>query len=300
MARLLQAQSGDPAEQDRLGQIIAAQDPKTRKKQQELAEYEYRRLVDAATDPRDPMSTGEFKRVYDSFKLRHAASNLPMPEIDQYYKKKVEEKDSTAARVNAANAIAKQYGVDSDAIGPLISIDPRTGELDAESIDRAYERAEKLSNPMVDSKARSFAKDQLNAVEAQMELMKQNPDLFADPKDVEPRIRPYDSYMPFDEPDPETVKKYDTVRAEYDELVAKRNDLLGQLAGGLRQAPLPTPEPKPLPKYTQAAPYEVQATTEAERKLEIAAFIKAVKSSSTDQWVRHPLTKKVILIPASK
>lgn len=320
MARLMQAQSGDPDERKRLSQIIAAQDPEVRKRQQEASEYSYRKLVDAATDPRNPMSTGEFNAAWKDWQVKNAASNLPMPEISQYYKKKVEEKDSTAAIVNTANQIGQTYGVDPEAVKSIIQIDPKTGEVDGESVERAYQRAEKIRNPMMDTSSRSQAKDALNAVEAQMELMKQDPVLFKDPKAPLPLDRPYDSYVPFDAPSEEQVQAYDTKRSAYDELAARRNEILKQLAGSVSQTATqaqPQPQPQAQPElgshvrfidmnYTSDTPFVVNSEDLMEQKAAVERFIAAAKESGKDQYIQHPTLKnlngspKILKIPASK
>jgi len=324
MARLMQAQSGDPDERERLGQIIAAQDPEVRKKQQEASEYSYRKLVDAATDPRNPMSTGEFNAAYKDWQVKNAGSNLPMPEISQYYKKKVEEKDSTAAIVNTANQIGRTYGVDPEAVKGIIQLDPKTGEVDGESVERAYQRAEKIRNPMMDTASRSQAKDALNAVQAQMELMKQDPILFENPKATKILGRPEDTWRTF-APTEEQLKTYDTKRSSYDELAAREQELLKQLAGSVTQTATPPPaaggttEPPPpeQPKlgphvrfidmnYTSETPFVIDSGNQEEQKAAVKRFIAAAKESGKDQYIQHPTLKnlngspKILKIPASK
>ena len=324
LARMMQAQSGDPDERKRLGQIIAAQDPEVRKKQQEASEYSYRKLVDAATDPRNPMSTGEFNAAYKDWQVKNAGSNLPMPEISQYYKKKVEEKDSTAAIVNTANQIGQTYGVDLGAIQSIIQIDPKTGEVDGESVERAYQRAEKIRNPMMDTQSRSQAKDALNAVEAQMELMKQDTALFSSPDDVSPLDRPTNSAWFPGGPSEADMTAYDTKRTAYDEMAAKRNEILKQLAGSVSQTATQAPpqappqaQPQAQPElgshvrfiemnYTSDKPFLVDSEDPAEQKAAVKRFIAAAKESGKDQYIQHPTLKnasgspKVIKIPGSK
>jgi len=208
--------------------------------------------------------------------------------------------------VNTANQIGQTYGVDPGAIQSIIQIDPKTGEVDGESVERAYQRAEKIRNPMLDTASRSQAKDALNAVQAQLELMQQDTVLFEDPKATKPLDRPVDTWRTW-APTEEQLKTYDTKRGAYNELKAREMELLQQLAGSVSQTatqdtPQAQPQAQPQPQemnFTQDAPFEAKSKVSSEIAAELKAFLEAAKGSKVDQYFVHPVTKKILKVPAS-
>lgn len=201
-----------------LANIVASQDADERRRQQAAVDLQYRKLVEAAADPRNPLSTQELAQGFSQLQLSSYASILPNPIS---FRKVEEETDNPQLDLtNTASAFSERFGVSQDYASSLLGLDPKSKKLTPE---HKLKVAEFLANQSTASPTQQRAvSNSLRRVDKDISELKKNTVLF----DNDGNVKPPPQASLFSNED-EAKTEYNEALAKLDELTREREDLVG-------------------------------------------------------------------------
>ena len=219
-----------------------------RKRQQQLSDFQWKALVTAGADPRNPMSVAEFDQAAAEIQRNALAGSLPNP---NQLRKRNEEADDPALDVtNTAKAWAEQFGLPEEQIGSFFG-QPANGKFYTQAEKKsAFDMARQAADQDPSTGKVSAVARQLSRVDKQIEDFRKRSVRLFDDNGVQ-KDRPGDGFL-FGA-DPEEQRLYDEEVKKLEALTAQQTlyaDQLQRYAGAdvaLADTSLVTPPPTGLP-----------------------------------------------------
>jgi len=296
--RLLQEPGISDARRQRLENIANVEDADSRKRQQEVNDFQLKKIIEQRVNNDDPLTAGEMEQAFQQAQQQSFAISMASP---GRLREKMEEKSNAQLDiVNTARDWAAEFGVDEASLASALGVEADTGQLDPAIKYKIYTdlRKERADRGKTNPAHQTAVKNSLSRVNKRIGELEQSPELFSSRSG---RLVATSGPL-FD--------TYTALLQQRDELSATQDSFVEKFANPPQRTPPParlpasvqTRELEPLAQPNQAnefptdKPYVFSQLDNASVSRTITAMKAQVKRTNQPVSLIHPQTGKILTL----